>query len=535
VSKFTERIRLVFDVDTVNSKKGFSQFGKDIREAEGLTGKMRAGVGSLSTTLKDNMGAAAIAGGAALVAFGVKAVGAFTDTAKAAIDMSKATGLSVEEASRLIAVGDDLGVSAEGLTAGLGKIAKTLDGTQWAKYGIATKDAGGNTRSTNDIFLDALETLGKISNETDRAAAGNELFGKGYANLAPIVGKTRAEMEDYLASVEDGQVITEKEAKQGEKMRLAMDHLSDALGEVTLATGKMVSEFAPVLDSMASGIEMTQEWAEKLHLLDYGMSGVKMWVNPIAGVTDAMDKAKGSAIEWSEYTGDELISTIDDLGVSTEDATELVTNWGKATGATEAELKAVYDALGLVVPKQEEAATATEELTDATKDQTDAWKKLDKALSDSSSFESVMLGLDDIKDELVRIDEEMADGSITWEEGGRKRTLALNDQKQAAHKLIEEVLKMPAEVATEIDVLIDQGKFDEAKAKLDSLKVVTSSVSAGVAAVGGAFGPGSGLGGAVGGAIVNNIYVNTMVADANVGRRIADALAAFYRGGGKRP
>ena len=162
------------------------------------------------------MGAAAMAGGAALVAFGAKAVGAFTDTAKSAIDMGAATGLAVEDASRWIAVGDDMGVSAEQLTSAFGKVGKSLDTGKWDEYGIAARDAAGEARSTNDILLDTFDMLSKVGNETERTRIGTELFGRGYASLAPLIGKSRKEMEGYLGSVEKGQVITAKEAKKAE-------------------------------------------------------------------------------------------------------------------------------------------------------------------------------------------------------------------------------------------------------------------------------------------------------------------------------
>ncbi len=123
-------------------------------------------------------------------------------------------------------VGDDFGVSAEQMAAGVGKITKSLDSEKWAEYGIATRDAAGNARDANTILLDTFDMLGRVTNETDRARIGADLFGKGYANLAPLIGKTRVEYEDMLGAVEKGQVITAKEAEKAERMRKAEDALS---------------------------------------------------------------------------------------------------------------------------------------------------------------------------------------------------------------------------------------------------------------------------------------------------------------------
>ena len=316
MASFTERIRLIFDVDSKGATTGFRGFANSVRDAEGLTGKMKAGVGSLADSLKANLAGAAVAAGAAIVAFGVKAVGAFTDGAKAALDASKATGLSVEQASRWIAVADDMGVSAEALTSGVGKIAKTLDSAKWEKYGIATRDASGRARAANDVLLDALDLLGRTTNETERARIGNDLFGKGYTTLAPLVGRTRAEYEKWLGAVEDGQVYTKEEAEKAEKFRLAMDNLQDALGEVTLAFGEAIAGLAPLLDLIAKGLgpvaDLTGaigEMIDQVNTFDptnaFGgdmFADLKQQVEEVrSGVRDMSGEVTGATTIWGQF------------------------------------------------------------------------------------------------------------------------------------------------------------------------------------------------------------------------------------------
>ena len=294
---FSEKIRILFDVDAANANKTLKGLRADVSAADGAFGKAKAGAAGLSGVIKENMGTAAIAAGTALVAFGFKAVGVFVDTATAARELGDAVGLSTEDASRWIAVADDMEVNADQLTAGLGKIAKTLDDSKWEKYGISTRDAGGNARKTNDILLDTFDSLGKITNETERAKAGNELFGKGYANLAPLIGKSRAEYEKMLNAVEGGQVITERESEKAERMRLAQDALSDALQEVTLATGEFVANMAPLIEVMAkaaSVIIAVQDKSEDLARTLFGLND-----GPLAGAAIGFGAATRAAKEMS--------------------------------------------------------------------------------------------------------------------------------------------------------------------------------------------------------------------------------------------
>ncbi len=377
MASFTERIRLVFDVDSKGAQTGFGGFAKSVREAEGISGKFKAGIGSLATSLKQNMGPAALAAGAALVTFAVKAADAFSTLAKTSIDTGRAIGTTTEEASRWIAVADDAGVSAEQLATGVGKIAKTLDSGAWERYGIATRDATGNLRSTNDILIDALDLLSRTEGETERAKIGTELFGRSWANVAPLLGHTRAEYEKMLGSVEDGQVITDAEAAKGEKWRLALDKLSDAFGEVTLAVGETVTQFAPMVERTAGLVTKVNELADSLHVLDITAKALEM-SNPVGQISAAWDKATKSGVDFSEMTQDKLIKTINDVSSSTEKSISYVEQWAEANDASAETVEAIYAALGIAAPAQErnitllkEEAAAREEATKA------AWADLD--------------------------------------------------------------------------------------------------------------------------------------------------------------
>lgn len=257
-----ETFQIIIDVATENSQKSLKGLRSEVSKAEGGFNKLKAAGSGSMDYLKDHAAAFAIGAGASLVGFGIKAVGAFEDVAKAALDLGSATGLSVEDASRWIAVGDDFQISAEAIQGSIGKIGKTLDSGKWESYGIATRDAGGNARSTNDILLDSLDYLSSVTNQTERARIGNELFGKGYQNLTPMIGHTRTEYEKMLGSVEAGQVITKSEAANAERMRLAQDKLSDALKEVTLQAGAAAVKLAPIVVAIADIISSTALWGD---------------------------------------------------------------------------------------------------------------------------------------------------------------------------------------------------------------------------------------------------------------------------------
>lgn len=289
MASFTQRLKVVIDVVSQGATKGLSDFRTEVAQADTFTGKLRAGAKNLGSTLtaftKSPLGAATAITAAGTAA--LKAADKFSALGKQAIDLGKATGLSTEQASRWIAVGDDFGISADQLASGIGRIARSLESPKWAEYGIAVTDANGKTRDANDILLDVLDVLSRTPSATERARIGADLLGKGWASIVPIVGKTREEYESMLASVSEGQVITDAEAAQGEKWRLAMDRLGDAFGDLALGAGDAVTSLAPIIDVLASLVEYVPEVLDFLGIADTGDQNLARFAKQLENVEGA--------------------------------------------------------------------------------------------------------------------------------------------------------------------------------------------------------------------------------------------------------
>lgn len=436
-----------------SAETGLKGFKSSVAEADGMGGKFKAGWGSAVDSVKAHAGTLALAGGAALVAFGVKAVGAFTDVAKAALDLGTATGLSTEDASRWIAVADDMGVSAEALTSGIGKIAKTLDDTKWAEFGVATRDAGGEARDVNDILLDTFDRLGKIKNETERAAKGNELFGKGYASLAPMIGKSRAEMEKYLGAVEKGQVITDKEAAKAEKMRLAQDALKDALGEVTLALGGVVSGMAPLIENAAGAITKIAELAEGLDKLtasgggiggigDWGLVGIgKTVTGELDIITEALDMMALKSAETDRETR-KISGAMSEVAEATDEAGDAAVDY-KADAANTA--RAVKQNIDEMIGK---------------------WAELRGDVEADQSWLTLQGQFDEVKVKFEEANAAIKKGLPEAEQLTRDYAMALNDLTLDTISYGEKVAGIPAEKVTLIKAAILAGDIEEAERML---------------------------------------------------------------------
>jgi hypothetical protein len=504
------RVTTIFDLDDKGIVSGLKNIRRDVAQTDGFMNKLKVGAKGLGDTLKQNAGPAALAAGAAFVAFGVKAVGAFTDTAKAAIDMSAATGLAVEDASRWIAVGDDFGVSAEQMAAGVGKITKSLDSEKWAEYGIATRDAAGNARDANTILLDTFDMLGRVTNETERARIGAELFGKGYANLAPLIGKTRVEYEDMLGAVEKGQVITAKEAEKAERMRKAEDALSDAVSEVTLAFGEMVAELAPAIEEMADGVakvtELTDKigglgktvrWAaDQLNIFDNMRSGWERmtgsnrpWYERMAGGLEELTgwiPIVGEQVSWLNrkiFDGGETMDGLTDAftryAVTAPDAVDITDKAANGfvaltdaqrglTAATVATSTAFHGMSKEEWDTVDASRAASEELVDleaaekkaeeATDDLNDAYSRLTGKFDERDAYRNAT----DALGELMKL---IDSGDATWDQLSE----ATDNATRAYADFVMASTTIPTETKTSLLVALDQGKLDAVRAFLDAV------------------------------------------------------------------
>jgi hypothetical protein len=98
-----------------------------------------------------------------------------------------------------------------------------------------------------------------------------------------------------------------------------------------------------------------------------------------------------------------------------------------------------------------------------------AWGVLNGTITDEQTYLRLQQQFDDYKAGLADIDAAVTAGTITAEEGDRKKRLSLLELEGATASYLETVLGIPAERATEIKALIDQGLLDEAERRIEEL------------------------------------------------------------------
>lgn len=250
------KISVLIDVATSQAQKSLKSLKSDVSNADGAFNKLKvAGSGSMDL-LKQHAGQLALVGGAALVAFGTKAVMAFQNTAIEAGRLRDALGLSAEEASRLAEVAGDVGIDVGALEKTIGRMNREAENTpsRFDAIGAAIVRNKDGTVNVNETFLATVDALNKMPDATKRAAAAQEIFGRSWMDIAELVGMGADDIRVALGEVSDAKIIDEAEIQKARDTRAALDKLKDSIEDVALELGEELTPAVAAAAETLAGI-----------------------------------------------------------------------------------------------------------------------------------------------------------------------------------------------------------------------------------------------------------------------------------------
>lgn len=137
------------------------------------------------------------------------AIAKTVDYAKSVRDLSQNLNITTEEASRLIQIADDYGVSVD-------QISRSLE--MMTKNGVAPSVE--KLAELSDKFL-------ATQDPTERAAMATKLFGKSWADLTPILLLGGDALRKQADGVNSALVLTEKQVQAARDLEIQQDNLND--------------------------------------------------------------------------------------------------------------------------------------------------------------------------------------------------------------------------------------------------------------------------------------------------------------------
>lgn len=209
--------------------------------------------------------AAATALGGALLKLGYDAVTGADDLNT----LSKQTGISTAEIQKMQYAADLIDVSFDDIAGALKKMKPKMDENNetFKNLGVSVKDADGNLRDSTDVFMDVVQALSQIENETERDQIAMEIFGKSADSLAGIIDDGGAALKEYGKQAEELGLILDQDTLD------ALNETNDVIdqtkanikGTMAVIGSNVASVLTPVIEKIATGIAAITERLRQLN------------------------------------------------------------------------------------------------------------------------------------------------------------------------------------------------------------------------------------------------------------------------------
>lgn len=232
-----------------------ARFGIDVESGQILTG-----INSLRDFASAALQAARILGTAlfdALRSLTVEMAEFGDEAAKTARQL----GISADELLRWRFAAERSGVPAEQLTNGLRRLQRNIvdagEGTETARrafagIGVAFQDGAGNAREIEDILPEIADGFAGLSNDTERSARAQQLFGRAGAQLLPFFEGGSEGLEEMSARFDE--LTGGSFGNFFEAAEEAQDSMADFELATTAVKASLATELLPVLTSVVTGI-----------------------------------------------------------------------------------------------------------------------------------------------------------------------------------------------------------------------------------------------------------------------------------------
>lgn len=228
------------------------------------------------------------------------AIGALTVKSGAWADdmntMSKQTGLGTKELQKYSAAADLVDVSVESIAKTHTILKKNMLSAQdggaaakvFEKLGIAVTDANGNLRDADEVWQDAIKSLGSMENETERDALAMKLMGKSANELNPLIEDGGKAYEDFAKTLEkyDLDFIDQETLDQANEFNDSLDTIK-SVGMIAfqqLGT-QLAAYLAPAMEKVVDIVGKMAKWFSELspetQVLIAGVAAVVAVIAPL--------------------------------------------------------------------------------------------------------------------------------------------------------------------------------------------------------------------------------------------------------------
>ena len=318
-------------IATESKMKSYERAAKETADEIEKLGKNSDDAGDKSERFGDKLKAAGALAVKAFAAVGAAVASAGVALGKATIDaaayadeiltQSIVTGVSTEKLQAYSYAAELVDVSVKTMTNSMAKNIKSMksatDGSKlyieaYDKLGVAVTDANGNMRDSETVYWEAIDALGKMTNETERDALAMQLFGKSAQELNPLIEAGADKMRELTEEAKAVGAVMSDEALEAlgayddsiQRLKGSAGAAKNSLGTVLLPEMQKLNEVAT---------EALTEFTNKLNESGGGLEG---FVSVISDMADDIGTKAGGLV--GDFLGKltELLPAVADIAVS---------------------------------------------------------------------------------------------------------------------------------------------------------------------------------------------------------------------------
>ncbi len=166
-----------------------------------------------------------------------------------------AAGVNTTALQELQSAGSSVGVASDAVSGALEKLNRDIgeaargDKTLVAAFndlGVSIRDSEGHVKSTEQVFTELIAAYGDVGSASERARLSNQLFGRSWTDIAPMLSMGADSLQEARQAAEDmGSVIRPETLATLRQMGQELDDLGD---HARAAGARLATDFAQAVD-----------------------------------------------------------------------------------------------------------------------------------------------------------------------------------------------------------------------------------------------------------------------------------------------
>lgn len=384
------------------------EHAQELGKETGIVGKELGGLSKAVSGIGGGGAAAAgtLIGIGAALAVVAEGVGAFTALTNSIYKFQLASGASAEDASKLVALFNKVGIESSTAARGFFLLSKNLNknSDELKSHGIEiVKDAKGNTDLVG-TFLNLADAVNRTHDPVARADLIQRSFGRSGKELLPVLSRNREELEKLINSTPKELIFKQEQIDKGREFAIQTRELNETFEALKVSIGQDV---VPALISITPALGHVIEGYTQFEFSNDSLVGKILRTSNVIGlVVDAFQlfgsHGKSAADEVADaiakdVTGAQDLSlatnTLADAQIAARNADLGVTSAKIGLAQAEANYAALIKK-GKV--DREAVAAATDRLASSNHSLEESVRRVQQAQQD---FDDVLAHSDDIIEE----------------------------------------------------------------------------------------------------------------------------------------